>query len=50
VEKIKNNYRLREHMSIREIFEENVEKYYLASIVGRVKEFIDEIDQTFDLK
>ena len=50
VEKIKNNYRLREHMSIHEIFEENIEKYYLASIVSRVKEFIDEVDRTFDLK
>jgi hypothetical protein len=50
VEKLKNNYRIREKTTIRSIFEENIEKYYLASIIGRVKEYIDDIDRTFLLK
>ncbi|MDD9953130.1 MAG: hypothetical protein OXR66_02235 [Candidatus Woesearchaeota archaeon] len=49
-EKLKNTYRIREHTSIREIFEENIEKYYLSSILTRVKEYIDEIDTQFSLK
>jgi len=50
VEKVKNNYRIRERTTLRSIFEENIEKYYLASIIGRVKEYIDEIDKTFLVK
>ncbi|MBR9700548.1 hypothetical protein GOV11_01645 [Candidatus Woesearchaeota archaeon] len=49
VEKVKNNYRVRENTSIMDIFEENLEKYYLASIISRVKEYVQEIDKTFDL-
>ncbi|HIH24591.1 TPA: hypothetical protein HA251_06160 [Candidatus Woesearchaeota archaeon] len=47
IEKVKNNYRLRERATLRTIFEENIEKYYLASIIGRVKEYIDEADKAF---
>lgn len=50
VERVKNTYRIRENTSIREIFEENIEQYYLASILSRVKEYIDDIDSTFLLK
>ena len=50
VEKVKNNYRIREKTTLRATFEENVEKYYLASIISRVKEYVDEIDKTFLLK
>jgi len=50
VEKVKNNYRVRENTSIREIFEENLEKYFLASILSRVKEYVDEIDKSFSLR
>lgn len=50
VEKVKNYYRVRENTSVREIFEESLEKYYLSSILSRVKEYIDEIDKTFMLK
>jgi hypothetical protein len=47
VEKVKNNYRIRERTTLKSIFEENIEKYYLASIISRVKEYVDEIDKTF---
>lgn len=47
VEKVKNNYRIRENTTLKSIFEENIEKYYLASIISRVKEYVDEIDKTF---
>jgi hypothetical protein len=50
VEKVKNNYRIRERTTLKSIFEENIEKYYLASILSRVKEYVDEIDKTFLLK
>jgi hypothetical protein len=50
VEKVKNNYRVRERTTLRSIFEENIEKYYLASILVRVKEYMDEADRTFLLK
>lgn len=49
VEKVKNYYRLRENLTTRGIFEEHVEQYYLASIVSRVKEFLEEIDKEFSL-
>ena len=47
IEKVKNNYRLREKAKLRTIFEENLEKYYLASIISRVKEYLDETDKVF---
>jgi len=47
VEKIKNNYRVRENASIKTIFEENIEKYYLDSIKNRVKEYIEAVDILF---
>jgi hypothetical protein len=50
VEKVKNNYRIRERTTLRSIFEENVEKYYLASIIARVKDYLDEIDRNFLVK
>lgn len=39
VEKIKNNYRITEFDELHNIFEEKIEKYYLKSIVERVKEY-----------
>ncbi len=47
VEKVKNNYRIRENALLRTIFEESLEKYYLDSILNRVKEHIDAVDATF---
>lgn len=47
VEKIKNNYRIKEKSKLLALFEENIEKYYLASIINRVKEYLKEVDKTF---
>ncbi|MBR9693240.1 hypothetical protein GOV07_04935 [Candidatus Woesearchaeota archaeon] len=47
VEKVKNNYRIRENARLQTIFEENIEKYYLDSIVNRVKEYIAVVDEVF---
>jgi hypothetical protein len=43
VEKIENKYRLTEKSSLTEIFEEKIEKFYLQSIVSRVKEYLKAI-------
>lgn len=40
IESIKNNYRITENLSLTEIFEEKIEKFLLASIVQRVKEYV----------
>lgn len=41
VEKVANNYRINENASLKDIFSEKIEKYYLASIKDRVKEYFD---------
>ncbi len=47
VEKVKNNYRIREHALLLTIFQESVEKYYLDSILNRVKEYVSAVDSVF---
>ncbi|MGV8151247.1 MAG: hypothetical protein ACP5NV_05975 [Candidatus Woesearchaeota archaeon] len=47
VEKVKNAYRINENSKLIEIFNEKIEKYYLNSIVERVKEYVSEIDKKF---
>ena len=46
-EKIGNNYRIKEKSKLLDLFEENVEKYYLNSIVSRVKDYLKEVDKEF---
>jgi hypothetical protein len=41
VEKIKNKYRITEFDELSNIFTEKIEKYYLKSIVDRVKEYFE---------
>ena len=43
VEKIKNSYRIAEFEDLNIIFEEKIEKFYLKSIVDRVKEYFGSI-------
>ncbi|MBN2567347.1 hypothetical protein JXB02_04665 [Candidatus Woesearchaeota archaeon] len=45
VEKVKNSYRITEMAPIGEAFEEKVERFLLPSIMDRVKEYIDAVDQ-----
>jgi DNA-binding transcriptional ArsR family regulator len=47
VEKVKNNYRVRENALLRTIFDESIQQYYLDSIINRVKEYVDAVDSTF---
>ncbi len=50
LEKVKNNYRVKELASLKSLFEENVERYYLQSILSRVKEYLEEADNAFSRK
>ena len=43
IEKVANNYRINENASLDEIFSDKIEKYYLASIKERVKEYYQEL-------
>jgi len=47
VEKVKNSYRIREKSNLLSLFEENIEQYYLNSIIARVKEYLKEADKSF---
>jgi hypothetical protein len=47
VEKVKNSYIINENSKLAYIFNEKIEKYYLNSIVERVKEYVMEIDKRF---
>ena len=44
IEKIANTYRISEFDRISAIFEEKILKFYLESIVGRIKEYCDKAD------
>lgn len=43
VEKVKNQYRINEFEELSIIFEEKIEKFYLKSIVDRVKEYFESV-------
>ncbi|MFH0868391.1 MAG: hypothetical protein V1831_03685 [Candidatus Woesearchaeota archaeon] len=43
VEKVKNQYRITEFEELNIIFEEKIEKFYLKSIVDRVKEYFGSV-------
>jgi len=43
VEKIANSYRITENAHLSEIFEEKILKYYLDSIISRVKEYFEKV-------
>ena len=45
VEKRLNAYRITEHNSLNEIFEERIEKFLLPSINSRIKEYLKKIDE-----
>ncbi|MGV8086096.1 MAG: hypothetical protein ACP5N1_00560 [Candidatus Woesearchaeota archaeon] len=47
VEKVKNSYIINENSKLTDIFNQKIEKYYLNSIVERVKEYVLEIDKRF---
>lgn len=45
IEKIANNYRIAENAALLEIFEEKIERFYLRSILDRVKEYFIAIER-----
>ena len=47
VEKQSNQYRIAENTSLTRLFEEKIEKFYLKSIVERVKEYLIATDATW---
>ena len=47
VEKVRNTYRINENSRLAYLFEEKIVKYYLNSIVERVKEYVNEADNRF---
>jgi hypothetical protein len=47
VEKVGNYYRVKENSKLSDLFEENIEKYYLNSIMKRVKEYLKAVDKEF---
>ncbi len=49
IEKINTEYKIRENNTFSEIFSENIERYYLKSILDRVKEYLKETDKRFEL-
>ncbi len=47
IEKIKNNYRISEFDAFSNIFDEKIEKYLLATVMERVKDYIKAVDEEF---
>tara|TARA_Y100000310_G_scaffold105777_1_gene104319 strand:+ start:2500 stop:2946 length:447 start_codon:yes stop_codon:yes gene_type:complete len=45
IEKSENKYYLTEHSSLREIFENTIEKFLIPQIVERIKEYLDELEK-----
>ena len=46
IEKKENHYRIAEFESLKEIFEEKIERFYIVSIIERIKEYLDELDKS----
>ena len=44
VDKVENKYYLTEYLSLKEIFENNIERFVIPQIVERVKEYLGELD------
>jgi DNA-binding transcriptional ArsR family regulator len=47
VEKVVNNYRINENLSLNEIMEEKLEKFLMPSVIGRVKDYFKAVDEEF---
>jgi DNA-binding transcriptional ArsR family regulator len=47
VEKVKNAYRINEHDTLDNIFEEKIQQYLVQNVVGRVKEYFNKVDSLF---
>ena len=47
LEKNANTYRVNEGANLKELFNEKIERYYFSSIVERVKEYVERVDEEF---
>jgi hypothetical protein len=47
IEKVASTYRIKENQTLETIFDEHIEKYYLASITKRVREYLRAVDHHF---
>lgn len=47
IEKVKATYRITENSTFIEIFSEKLESYYLNSILSRVREYMQKVDEEF---
>jgi hypothetical protein len=47
VEKVKNKYRINENETLHAIFSEKIEQYLLSSVIGRVREYVNKVDEEF---
>ena len=45
IEKNENKYYLSEHISLKEIFENSIEKFVIPQIIARVKEYLEELEK-----
>lgn len=48
IEKVINNYRITENLSLNEVMEEKLEKFLLPSITDRVKDYFKAVDEEFN--
>ncbi len=48
VDRKENNYYLTEHLSLNEIFENNIEKFVIPQIIERVKDYLRELEKKVD--
>ncbi|MFH2027708.1 MAG: hypothetical protein ABIJ08_01085 [Nanoarchaeota archaeon] len=47
IEKVKNNYRITENSTLAEIFDEKIGQFLLNSVVKRVREYVEKVDEEF---
>ena len=45
IEKFENKYFLSEHNSLKEIFENTIEKFIVPQIISRIKEYLEELEK-----
>ncbi len=46
IDKSENKYYLSEHNSLKEIFENSIEKFVIPQTIERIKEYLNELDKT----
>jgi len=44
-EKVANSYRIAENARLTELFEEKIEKFYVRTIMDRIKEYLEAVEQ-----